>query len=634
MQQISSLPGVPAAWAPAVRWLFVFGEPGVSIPGFAGGLITWIKVVGLFALLAWLLSWVVASYRTRIKVQADWLDIAGGVALLGSIGSVVLNVLQSTGRLRSSTIGGYSVATGIALACGAVILVWTERSLWVSIRRLGKASDAVVALAIHLAIGLGVLVSFLILGAQTAAPGSNVAGKVPVGLAIASGVRLGATYMGFVVLAKVLWLLVPEILAMRPRRLYSIASLSITESTRKMWAPWVVIVIFLVILAFTHWFLPVQRPAELGRIFVGTLSLLCMLLLTVMVTVLAPLSLPQDIQAQTIYTVVSKPVRRLELIWGRMIGYMTDRHGPGPGVRAGSASLYLYREIIGRDRSPTIEADAEADKIRSTDPDRARFLDEQAEQLQSRMSARVPVKGARCRSSTREGRRPMARGIDVGQELEFRSHIEGGTPSAAIWHYGAQVVDPYRAEDACSTAGFRWTACSSPGRSRGSRTARCSSNTGSTPSNGGRPTRASRPPMGRRSFRRVTGTRAEQANASSASSRRSSRTSTTELAAKAKKARSREEGSTRPTEVPSGRRRRSALAADPDRDDLHDLPDHEGARRRPGLRRDRGREPPDEPPQVPRHIPDPRVLHEQAAASRRRTSSGRSATINGSRSTA
>ncbi len=48
-----------------------------------------------------------------------------------------------------------------------------------------------------------------------------------------------------------------------------------------------------------------------------------MLLLTVMVTVLAPLSLPQDIQAQTIYTVVSKPVRRLELIWGRMIGYMT-----------------------------------------------------------------------------------------------------------------------------------------------------------------------------------------------------------------------------------------------------------------------------------------------------------------------
>ena len=147
---------------------------------------------------------------------------------------------------------------------------------------------------------------------------------MPIGLAIASGVRLGATYMGFVVLAKVVWLLVPELLAMRPRRLFAIARLSVIESTRKMWAPWVVIVIFVVILAFTHWFLPAsqQRPAELGRIYVGTLTLLCMLLLTVMVTVLAPLSLPQDIQAQTIYTVVTKPVRRLELIWGRMIGYM------------------------------------------------------------------------------------------------------------------------------------------------------------------------------------------------------------------------------------------------------------------------------------------------------------------------
>ena len=41
-----------------------------------------------------------------------------------------------------------------------------------------------------------------------------------------------------------------------------------------------------------------------------------------MVTILTPLSLPTDIQQQTIYTVVSKPVRRLEMIWGRMIGYM------------------------------------------------------------------------------------------------------------------------------------------------------------------------------------------------------------------------------------------------------------------------------------------------------------------------
>ena len=59
-----------------------------------------------------------------------------------------------------------------------------------------------------------------------------------------------------------------------------------------MWAPWVVITVFFVILAFTHWFLLPPRPAEMGRLFVGTLMLLCSLLLTVMVTILTPLSSP------------------------------------------------------------------------------------------------------------------------------------------------------------------------------------------------------------------------------------------------------------------------------------------------------------------------------------------------------
>lgn len=435
MQQISSLPGVPAQWVPAVKWLFVLGEPGISIPGVAGGLITWVKVVSLFALLAWLLSWTVSTFKARTKNRADVLDIAALVALLGSVGAVVLNVLQSTGRLKASTINGFPISTIVAATCGLVIVFWTERALWTAIRRLGKASDAAVGVGIHLAVALGIGVAYLIIGAQTAAPGTNTPGKVPIGLAVSSGTRLGATFMGYVVLAKVLWLLIPEILAMRGRRLYAIARLAVVESTRKMWAPWVVIVIFLVILAFTHWFLPVQRPAELGRIFVGTLSLLCMLLLTVMVTVLSPLSLPQDIQAQTIYTVVTKPVRRLEMIWGRMIGYMTIVTALVL-VFGAISLLYLYRNIDGTIRR--IEDQAEA--ARPTDPDRARFLDDQADQLLTRMSARVPVKGSLTFIDSRGT--PQIKGIDVGQELEYRSHVEGGTPSAAIWHYGV-VPDPY-----------------------------------------------------------------------------------------------------------------------------------------------------------------------------------------------
>ena len=437
MQQTSTMPGVPAGWVPTLKWLFVYGEPGITIPGIAGGIITWIKLMGLFALIAWLLSWVVSAYRTREKNRGDWLDIAALVAMIGCVAAVTLNVLQATGRLNAMNVRGHALSTLIALGCGAVIILWTERALWTSIRRLGHLSDGMVLAGIHLAVVLGIGVAYLFIGAQNSARGSGVAGQVDLGQAVVSGVRLGATYMGYVVLAKVLWLLIPELFALRPRRLFSIAWLSVIESTRKMWAPWVVIVIFGVILAFTHWFLPAstQRPAELGRIFVGTLSLLCMLLLTVMVTILSPLSLPQDIQAQTIYTVVTKPVRRLELIWGRMIGYMAIvtalvlLFGPG-------SLWYLSRNIGGT----IYQIEKEAEQVRPTDPDRARFLDDQAEQLRTRMSARVPVKGALTFIDSRGT--PQARGIDVGQELEFRSHIEGGTPAAAIWHYGV-VPDPY-----------------------------------------------------------------------------------------------------------------------------------------------------------------------------------------------
>src|ERR1019366_8556982 len=60
------------------------------------------------------------------------------------------------------------------------------------------------------------------------------------------GVRMSATYMGYVVLARVAAIVLGEIVAIRFRRLYAIAKLSVIESNRRMWAPWVVITVFLV----------------------------------------------------------------------------------------------------------------------------------------------------------------------------------------------------------------------------------------------------------------------------------------------------------------------------------------------------------------------------------------------------
>ena len=68
-----------------------------------------------------------------------------------------------------------------------------------------------------------------------------------------------------------------------------------------------------------------------------------------MVTILDPLSLPTDIQQQTIYTVVSKPVRRLELIWGRMIGFMAIVTVLIV-VFGGISLVYLWRTVGQHDR--------------------------------------------------------------------------------------------------------------------------------------------------------------------------------------------------------------------------------------------------------------------------------------------
>ncbi|WP_435016100.1 hypothetical protein TA3x_003660 [Tundrisphaera sp. TA3] len=432
------MPGISPRFVPSLQWLYLLGEPGLSKLGLLGSLLTWAKVVSIFALIAWLLSWVASAFRQREKTRGDWLDIAALVALVASILPLVLNVLESTRGFKTPILmGGVPLTTAISLLCGLVILVWTERALWTSIRKIGTRSDVLVLAGMHLAIGLGLGVAYCLLASSVAREkGLDTLGPVPFSAILREGGRLGATYMGFVVLMKVLWTLAPELFAIRFRRLYAIAKHSILESMRRMWAPYVVIVTFAVILAFAHWFLPIsqQRPAEMGRLFVGTLSLLCMLLLTVMVTVLAPLSLPQDIQMQTIYTIVSKPVRRIELIWGRILGYMTI-------VTAlvlvfGAISLiYLYRNVNGTIRSIQDQAIA----VQKTDPERARFLLDQAEQLKARMSARVPVKGSLTFIDSKGT--PQIKGIDVGQELEYRSHVEGATPATAIWQYGV-VPDP------------------------------------------------------------------------------------------------------------------------------------------------------------------------------------------------
>ncbi len=423
--------GLPIWLMNTLRWLYVFGDPELTFPGFLGAVVTFAKVVGLFSLAGWIGAWVVGAMKDRHAPKAKWLDIAALVSLIGCLASVTVGVLQTTKRISMVGVGGVPLSYLVAAPFVLILFVWVERALWLTIARLGKVLDLVVLGAMHMAIVLGLVVSFLIIRSSPEFAANWQ-------LALVHGLRFGATFMGYVVLARVLGILSVEVVSLRFRRLYAIAKLSVIEANRRMWAPWVVLGVFALILAFTHWFLQPseQRPAELGRLYIGTLMLLCSLLITVMVTVLAPISLPQDIQNQTIYTVVSKPVRRLELVWGRMLGFMTLV--TLLIVAFGAISLvYLWRNVGGTIR----DTEAQAVALQEKDPARSKQLFDQAEQLRTKMSARVPVKGS-LEFLDSKGK-PGLKGIDVGQELEYRSHIEGATPATAIWTYGSAVPDPY-----------------------------------------------------------------------------------------------------------------------------------------------------------------------------------------------
>jgi hypothetical protein len=442
----SPVPGLSPRALVAMMWLYLASDPSVSVrESLLGGVLTWIKAISLICLVCWVVSWVIIGVKARVIGQGRWFDYVGVLGAILTPIAVMLKVLEEAKRITPYKLGSYSLTSVVAISCIVCFVIWAEIATVRTIRRVGQRRDALVHFGLHIALALGVAVGMyfyssgvLNLLMQTGAPGGLPKPTWLDGLNF--GVRFGGTYMGFVVLIRVAAELFSELILIRGRRLYSIATLSIHESNRKMWAPWVVLAVFLLVLAFTHWFLQPPRAAEMGRLYVGTLSLLCSILLTVMITIMTPLSIPTDIQQQTIYTVVSKPVRRIELIWGRMIGYMAIVTVL-VFVFGGISLFYLSRTVGGALREKEMAA-LKAKKENRLSAHKQ--LLEEADQIRSRMQARVPIKGSLSFIDSRGN--PHAVGIDVGAEQamkEPRSHIEGATQSAAIWRFGSLVPDPF-----------------------------------------------------------------------------------------------------------------------------------------------------------------------------------------------
>ncbi|MDR2755422.1 MAG: hypothetical protein LBC20_06915 [Planctomycetaceae bacterium] len=100
-------------------------------------------------------------------------------------------------------------------------------------------------------------------------------------------------------------------------RTWAIARLTIKESIRRRVL--FVFALFMLLLLFAGWFLDPnsEDPAKLYMSFVMGATTILVLLLSLF---LSSFSLPTDFKTKTIYSVVTKPVRSSELVFGRVLG--------------------------------------------------------------------------------------------------------------------------------------------------------------------------------------------------------------------------------------------------------------------------------------------------------------------------
>lgn len=194
---------------------------------------------------------------------------------------------------------------------------------------------------------------------------------------------------------------VKDILSISFKRVLAISSLTIKEVIRKKTL--MVFVVFAILFMFGGWFLTGQsdiREDLLIRNYISfALTTISWLILPVAI-LMACWGVPEDIKAKSIHTIVTKPARRLEIVVGRILGYVSV--GTVVLVLMGIVgNIWIHRQVT--------------------------------QEGQQYLISRVPLYG-KMAFLDREGK-PTSEGIHVGDIWDYRRYIEGATLSAALWEY-------------------------------------------------------------------------------------------------------------------------------------------------------------------------------------------------------
>ena len=188
---------------------------------------------------------------------------------------------------------------------------------------------------------------------------------------------------------------------------WAIAKLSFKEAVRSQ-VLWLFLIVFLPFLFPLQWFYTGKAADELRTTTVFVTIVLSLLTL-ILAVLLSSMGIPNDIKNLNIFTVVSKPVLRFEIVLGRFFGYLALMTLVLLGLTGVSLVLVLNTSISDKAKEETYKA-------------------------------RVPFRGnlefKSMVGAERLEKKDFA-GTNVGREFDYRRYIAGSgeSPQRAIWRF-------------------------------------------------------------------------------------------------------------------------------------------------------------------------------------------------------
>ena len=259
-----------------------------------------------------------------------------------------------------------------------------------------------------------------------------------------------------------------DIARISPRRVFALAGLAWRESFRRR--VMVVFAVFVGIILFATLFMK-KDSLHPSQLYITVVMYCTIALIGLYSLVVSSLSLPADIRDRTLHTVVTKPVRKVEIVLGRVLGFTlvgtvllaamgllsygftvnSLRHTHKltsdmlhketlPGNR-GYLLVGDTSEAHGHNHRVTINEKGEATVDTRQDHTHELEIVEHKDGTKTyklgppigQFQARVPIYGKLSFTDKTGKLKGQARGINVGDEWTYRSFIQGRTSAMATW---------------------------------------------------------------------------------------------------------------------------------------------------------------------------------------------------------